>query len=248
MFYKFIYVVLFIVCVNTVGFSQPDSAWQSIFNGQDLDGWSIIDPPVNVAVKDSSIVIHMKPHTSRHAFIRTNKKYKDFIFEMDYRRDFDMDSGVMFRCIEAPQTAFSALFGYMVKLDPKPNRFWSGGLFVDFGNGYSWLQTLEDNEKARHAEKKDGEWNHLSIEVIGDIIKVWINNIPTVHIKDDRYKEGYIAMKIHYLNSGSEEKQQLELAYKNARIITENINKYSKRSDLLLKDTRGELDITYFRK
>ncbi len=245
---RFKYAVLLIVCVNAIGFSQSDDAWQTIFNGQDLDGWSIIDPPVNVVVKDSSMVIHMKAHTSRHAFIRTDKTYKDFIFEMDYRRDLGMDSGIMFRCIEAPPTAFSALFGYMVKLDPKPNRFWSGGMFVDFGNGWSWLQTLEDNEKARAAEKTGGEWNHLRIEAIGDIIKVWLNDIPTVHIKDDRYKEGYIAMKIHYLNSGSEEKQQLELAYKNPRIITKNIKAYSKLMALPLKDTRGELDITYFRK
>lgn len=247
MFYKFIYLILCTFCVNAIGFSQPDDAWQAIFNGQDLEGWSIIDPPVNVAVKDSSIVIHMKPHTSRHAFIRTNKKYKDFVFEIDYRRDFDIDSGVMFRCIDALQTAFSALFGYMVKLDSKPNRFWSGGLFVDFGNGWSWLQTLENNEKARQAEKKKGEWNRLRIEAVGDIIKVWLNGIPTAHIKDDRYNEGYIAMKIHYLNSGSQEKEQLELAYKNVRIITENIEEYSEPIELPLKDTRGELNITYFR-
>ena len=224
---KPIQILLFIVVLFNGSFqiaAQPDEAWETIFNGKNLDGWSIVDPHVKAIVEDSSILIHMMPHTSRHSFIRTNRQFEDFIFEIDFKRDKLMDSGVMFRCESTPDSAFSALFGYMIKIDTRPERLWTGGLFVDYGNGYSWIQTLENNEAARKAENEEGEWNRLRVEAIGDEIKVWLNEIPTVHVSDNRYKIGYIGLKIHYLNNNKEENTGLIIAYRNVRIVTENVS------------------------
>ncbi|MFT7160065.1 MAG: hypothetical protein ACI9GZ_001238 [Bacteroidia bacterium] len=233
--------------ISVSSYSQSSEAWNMIFNGTDLSGWTIVDPPADVVVEDSSMVIHMTPFTSRHSFIRTNKAYKDFILELDFKRDKLIDSGVMFRCEAAPDSAYSALFGYMIKIDPRPQRLWTGGLFVDFGNGYNWLQTLEDNEKGRDAEKQEGEWNRLRVEAIGDDVKVWLNDVPTTHILDDRYKLGHIGFKIHYLQKANEEKISLKIAYKSIRILTKDLKKYARPSTLSILDTRDDLDNTYFR-
>ena len=239
--------VFFIFAILRCQFSyaQPASAWERIFNGKNLEEWSVIERPANVKVKDSSIVLHMTAYTSRHSFVRTKKKYKDFILEVDFKRDRTIDSGILFRAESTPDTAFNALFGYMVKVDPSPTRLWTGGVLLDFGNGLNWLYPLLNDERARHAEK-EGVWNRLRVEVIGTIIKVWINDIPTAHLVDDKYKEGFIAFKIHYLE-GEKEKENLEIAYKNIRIISKNPKQYSRAIDLPAKNTMGKVDITYFR-
>jgi hypothetical protein len=220
--------------------------WESLFDGKTLNDWSILDKPANVQVKDSLIVLHMTPYTARHAFVRSNKKFENFIFEVDFRRDLILDSGVLFRSIDAPDTAYSAIFGYMVKIDPQVTRKWTGGILTDYGNGFQWLHSLENNESSRKAEKNQGEWNTLRLQAEGQNIKVWLNGVPTVNLIDDKYKKGYIAFKIHYLAS-EVEKKGLEIAFKNPRIITKDLKKYMLPNDLPLKDTRGIFKVSYFR-
>lgn len=227
-------------------FAQSTEPWEIIFNGENFDGWSVIERPANVTIEDRSLVMHMTTNTSRHAFVRTNKKYKDFIFEVEFKRDRTMDSGILFRAESAPDTAFSALFGYMVKVDPSLTRLWTGGLFLDYGNGINWLHPLERDDRARHAEKTDGEWNLLRVEAIDNNIRVWLNGIPTVHLIDDKYAEGYIAFKIHYLMNEVEQ-EKLEIAFRNIRIITQNLKMYTHSMDFPAQDTRGKVEITYFR-
>lgn len=232
---------------GTTASAQPDAAWRSLFNGRDFTGWSLVDPPIDATVQDGTMVIHLTPHTARHAFIRTQETFRDFIFEIEFRRDQAMDSGVLFRAEDAPDTAFSGLFGYMVKLDPQPQRRWTGGVFVDFGNSYNWLHSLADDPRAQAAEKPAGTWNHLRIEAIGDIIKVWLNDVPTTHLRDDRYTAGYIALKVHFMNTGEPTQQALTLAYRHPRIIADAPRRFATSIDLPLVDSRTDHANTTFR-
>ena len=241
------FILLLSLGLSPILSAQPAEAWRSLFNGRDFTGWTLVDPPIDATVQDGAMVIHMTPHTARHAFIRTNETFHDFVFEIEFLRDQGMDSGVLFRSEDAPDSAFSGLFGYMVKLDPQPQRRWTGGIFVDFGNGYNWLHSLADDARAQAAEKPTGEWNHLRVEALGDIIKVWLNGVPTTHLRDDRYPAGYIALKIHFMNNGDPAKQALSLAYRNPRIITENPARFATACDIPLVDSRNDQENTYFR-
>ncbi len=240
----FILLLMSAFCQNAL--AQKPGDWTPLFNGKNLDGWRVIGKPAKVQVADSNMVLQMSAYTSRHAFVRSEKQYRDFIFEVDFRRDLDLDSGILFRSIDAPDTAFSSIFGYMVKVDPRPARRWTGGIFVDYGNGHEWLQPLEGNEEALNAERAEGAWNRLRIEAIGDHIKVWLNDMPTANMLDDRYKKGYIAFKIHYLLH-DKAKEDLSIVFKNPRIITQSVKKYSRPISLPLEDMRGVSDIKYFR-
>lgn len=244
MFKAISFFAFFLYSINSIGQHQPK--WQYLFDGRSQQGWSILGMPANVKIRDSSIVLHMTPYTSRHAFVRTNKKYRNFIFEVQFRRDLDIDSGILFRSIDAPDTAFHDLYGYMVKIDPSQTRLWTGGVFLDFGNGLQWLYPLDKDENAKHAERKQGEWNTIRIEAIGDQIKVWLNDISTVYLMDDKYRKGYIAFKIHYLIN-EKEKADLEIAYREPRIITKHLSKYLRPSSVAIKDTRGLNEVKYFR-
>lgn len=238
-----------LVCVFfAIQFSaQGDAPWRSLFNGEDLEGWVVVDPPVQIEAREGGVVMRMTPHTSRHSFLRTEERFEDFIFEVQFRRDVGMDSGVLLRAVPAPDDSHSALLGYMVKVDPRQNRRWTGGVFLDYGDGWNWLYSLENDEQARAAELPEGQWNRLRVEAIGDAIKVWLNGTPTAHLRDDRYEDGYIALKIHYLNAGNATKAGLEIAYREARVLTENLDTNSQPMDLPPLDTRADVEITRFR-
>ena len=240
---KSIYFLLFNLLIFNSTCAQK---WEYLFDGHSLDGWSVLDKPADIKIRDSSMVLHMTPYTSRHSFIQTNKAFKNFIFEVDFKRDLTIDSGILFRSVDAPDTSFSALYGYMVKIDPSLTRKWTGGVFLDFGNSLQWLHSLEGNEAGKQAEKPEREWNKIRIEAIGESLKVWVNGVSTVNLIDDKYRKGYLAFKIHYLMA-EKEKANLEIAYRNPRILTKNIKKYTWVNNLPPKDTRGALNLTYFR-
>ncbi len=208
--------------------------WKTLFNGKNLNGWTITTrgKPAAAWVENGEIVCHQVVNTAQHTFVRTKKKYADFILEGDCKLDGDLHTGFLFRLIEASDTAKVSLLGYQVKIDPTPRK-WTGGVFDDFGNSWRWLHTLEENAKAREAFKMK-EWNTFRIEAIGNNIKVWVNDIPTVHLINNKYDKGYIALKIHSMGN-TPEKEKILVHFKNIKIMTKNVEKYKKQTDLVAK-------------
>jgi len=224
---------MYLLLLTSPAKAQPANAWKSLFNGMDMQGWTIVEKIANVHIADSSFIIHMTANTHRHNYIRTNKKYKDFILELDVKKDSVYDSGILLRCVSTPDSMVS-LQGYQVKLDPKPARMWNGAVFDDFGDDkhftYHWLYTFENDARARAAFKKE-EWNHFRIEAIGNNIKVWVNNIPVVNMLNSKYKEGYIALKLHYLQN-KPESEKYSAQFKNIRVIDKDASKYARAMDI----------------
>jgi hypothetical protein len=215
------------------GYCQRYEPWKFIFNGHSLKGWKTIGSKGGIYVQDSAIVCHMTANTSLHTFASTKKKYKDFILEMDFKRDIPFNSGILFRAVHAPDTASVNLYGYQVKIDPSEKRKWTGGIFDDFGKTWSWIYDLSKDVRAQNANRTD-DWNHIRIEMIDNHIKVWLNDIPTVNLLNDKYKDaGYIAFKMHSLDDKPEQ-QVWKAQFKNICILTKNIEKYSKEIDLPL--------------
>lgn len=208
--------------------------WKNLFNGKNLDGWEVTSRGKLAAtrVENGEIICHSVVNTPQHTFVRTKKKYADFILEGDCKLDGDLHSGFLFRLIEAPDTAKVSLLGYQVKIDPTPRK-WTGGVFDDFGKSWRWLHTLEEDARAREAFKMK-EWNTFRIEAIGNTIKVWVNDIPTVHLINNKYDKGYIALKIHSMGN-TPEKENFLVHFKNIKILTKNLGKFKKQTDLVAK-------------
>lgn len=216
---------------------QPSKAWKSIFNGRDMQGWTVVEKIANVHIADGSFIIHMTANTHRHAYIRTNNKYKDFILELDCKKDTIYDSGILLRCVSTPDSLVS-LQGYQVKLDPHPERMWNGSVFDDFGDDknfrYHWFYTIEKDDRAR-AAFKNNSWNHFRIEAIGNNIKVWINGVPITNMLNSKYKEGYIALKLHYLQN-KPENEKYSAQFKNISIVDKDAFKYARQMDIPAKE------------
>jgi len=221
------------ICIDCC-YAQANKDWIEIFNGKNLDGWSIIGGAGKVDVSDGSIELHQTANTSEHTFVRSNKKYKDFIMEVDCKRDSTFFYGILFRAQDAPDTAHVRLYGYQVKFDHNPERRWTGAIFDDFGNTWNWMSTLTDDHRAQYAVKPAGEWDHYLIEAIDDHIKVWVNGIPTTYMINSKYGKGYIAFKIHFLGDRKEQEKAASWI-KNVRIINSKPKKYSQPMDIPVK-------------
>jgi hypothetical protein len=50
-----------------------------------------------------------------------------------------------------------------------------------------------------------------------------VNGIPTTHLINQKYSEGYIALKIHSLKNQPEEEKKVG-RFKNIRIMTKNLD------------------------
>jgi Domain of Unknown Function (DUF1080) len=229
------YLIVLCLLSSMASFAQTEKGkWKTLFNGKNLNGWELTTRGKLAAawVENGEIVCHQVVNTPQHTFVRTKKKYADFILEGDCKLDGDLHTGFLFRLIEAPDTAKVSLLGYQVKIDPTPRK-WTGGVFDDFGNSWRWLHTLEENAKAREAFKMK-EWNTFRIEAIGNTIKVWVNDIPTVHLINDKYKKGYIGLKIHSMGN-TPEKEKILIHFKNIKILTKNVGKHKKQTELVAK-------------
>ncbi len=210
---------------KTNSINKKSEPWQSIFNGKDLTGWKTVGSKGKVIVNDGAIECRMTANTAVHTFATTKKKYRNFILEMDFKRDVPFNTGILFRAIEAPDTASVNLYGYQVKIDPNEKRKWTGGIFDDFGKTWAWIYDLSNDVRAQNANRSN-EWNHIRVEMIDNHIKVWVNNIPTVNLINNKYKEaGYIAFKMHSL-ADKPEQEALKSMFRNIKIITQNPEKY----------------------
>jgi hypothetical protein len=210
----------------TLSVRAGEAPWVSLFNGRDYTGWKLVGP-ANLApaeIGEGAMVLRQRVNTAEHTFVVSERAFRDFILELDLKDDPGFNSGILLRCVAAPETAKVRLNGYQVKIDNTP-RAWTGGIFDDFGDSWRWLHDLADNETGRAAFKL-GEWAHFRIEAIGDTIKVWVNGVPTCHLVDGKYREGGIAFKIHSLGNRPDDTRSV-IRLKNIRIVTEQPQRFA---------------------
>lgn len=196
--------------------SWSQEKWVNLFNGKDLTGWKQLGGKAKYEARNGEIVgttVANEPN----AFLTTNETYGDFILEVDFRLDADINSGIQFRSESKADYQNGRVHGYQMDCDPSP-RAWTGGIY-DEGRR-EWLYPLEYNPEAKKAFKK-GEWNHARIECIGNVMRVFVNGMPTAHLVDNMTPKGFIALQVHSV--GKPEEVGKTMRWKNIRIQTSNL-------------------------
>ncbi|MFV9551372.1 3-keto-disaccharide hydrolase [Algibacter sp. PT7-4] len=199
--------------------------WVSLIEGNTLNGWNIKGGKAIYNVNNGTITGTTVKNTP-NTFLTTNKYYDDFILELDFLVDTTMNSGVQIRSNSFSYYRDGIVHGYQVEIDPS-KRAWSGGIYDE--KRRKWLNPLNDNPEAQKAFKKN-QWNHYRIEAIGDTIKTWINNVPAAYLIDDKTASGFIGLQVHSIRN--DKKEGTTISWKNVKILTENLDKYSKKSPL----------------
>ncbi len=160
---------------------------KKLFNGKGLTGWTIYGTE-KWYVKDGLLVCESGPD-KKYGYLATDKYYKNFILELDFRQLADGNSGVFIRST----IKGTKITGWQVEVAPKKNKT-TGGIYESYGRG--WLIKPEP-EKAEYL--KEGEWNHMKIKVDGDRVTSWLNGKKMVSLEDEKIGkgEGSIALQIH---------------------------------------------------
>jgi hypothetical protein len=224
-------VLLFTSCAES---QKDDTPWKKLFDEETLDGWSKKGGDAEYRVENSAIIgttVHNTPNT----FLTTEKDYEDFILELDFKVHPSMNSGIQIRSNSTDDYMAGRVHGYQVEIDPS-DRAYSGGIYDEARRG--WLVDLAKNPEAQEAFKQN-EWNSFRVEAIGDTIKTWINGVPASYLIDDKTGKGFIALQVHSISGDSEE--GTEVMWKDIKILTENLDKYSTESPLEPVQTKNTL-------
>jgi len=215
---------------------KDNTPWQSLFDGETLNGWHQLGGTATYAVRDNAIV-GTTVHNTPNSFLTSDKMYGDFILELDYKVDSTMNSGIQIRSNSIPTYRDGRVHGYQVEIDPS-KRAWSAGIYDESRRG--WLNTMENNPEAQKAFKQN-DWNHYRIEAIGDTLKTWINNVPAAYLIDDKTASGFICLQVHGIHA--DKKEGTEIIWKNIKILTDNLSEYTKASPLQPIITKNKLTI-----
>ncbi|MEM6840604.1 MAG: DUF1080 domain-containing protein [Bacteroidota bacterium] len=174
-----------LLATSLESYSQDDG-FQSLFNGEDLDGWEIYGTE-KWYVEDGLLVCESGPDEA-YGYLATDKSYKNFVLTLEFLQEANGNSGVFFRSsIEGTKIS-----GWQVEVAPPGND--TGGIYESYGRG--WLEQIPE-------EKEDilnmGEWNQMRIEVNGDQVKTYLNDELMVDLQDEKIGQanGSIALQIH---------------------------------------------------
>ena len=202
-----------VVCFAAPVARAAELPWVSLFDGKSLDGWVQRGGAAKYEVKDGTILGTTVPNT-KNSFLCTKKSYGDFVLEVEFKVDPELNSGIQIRGQSSPEYQDGRVHGYQVEIDPdvKRDRMWTGGLYDEGRRG--WLQDLKDNDPARKAFKP-GEWNKFRIEAIGESIKTSLNGVPAADVIDSMDLDGFIGLQVHQVGK---KEQPFHVAWRNIRL------------------------------
>jgi hypothetical protein len=228
--FQFIISIVCYVLINLFLYSckeaKEEIPWTNLITNNSLEGWNVKGGKAKYIV-ENGVIIGTTAANTPNTFLTTNEMYGDFIFEIDFKVDSTMNSGIQIRSNSLPYYRDGIVHGYQVEIDPS-KRAWSGGIYDE--KRRKWLYTLEDNPAAQKAFKQN-EWNHYRVEAIGDTIKTWINSVPASYLIDDKTASGFFGLQVHSIGKNKDKLGKLVM-WKNAKILTENLSKYSMKSTL----------------
>ena len=178
---RYLLVIAFFTLIATTS-----SAQKKIFNGKNLNGWTIHGTE-KWYVEKGELICESGPD-KQYGYLSTNKQYKNFILNVQFKQEANGNSGVFFRSsIDGIKIS-----GWQVEVAPLNSH--TGGIYESYGRG--WLiQPLPEDEKYL----KPNEWNTLQIKVQDDEVTTWLNDQQMVFIKDAKIGQanGFIALQIH---------------------------------------------------
>ncbi len=158
----------------------------SIFNGNDLTGWTIHGTE-KWYVEKGHLICESGPD-KQYGYLSTDKKYKNFILTLEFKQESNGNSGVFFRSsIDGVKIS-----GWQCEVAPLNNH--TGGIYESYGRGW-----LRQPNPLHEKYLKTGKWNKLKLEVKGDEVTTWLNGHMMVNMKDEKIGTGtgFIALQIH---------------------------------------------------
>ena len=163
-----------------------DKKSKNLFNGKDLKGW-IIYGTEKWYVEDGLLVCESGPE-KKYGYLGTEKFYKNFILNLEFKQEANGNSGVFFRStVEGTKVS-----GWQVEVAPP--GFHTGGIYESYGRGW-----LIKPDQGKDSSLKMGNWNKLMVKVYEDNVTTWLNGKQMISYTDEKIgnANGRIALQIH---------------------------------------------------
>ena len=215
---KLLYKSCLVLLISAVSLVATAQDWTELFNGKNFKGWKQIGGEAKYEVVDG-VVVGTAVAKTPNSFMTTKEHYSDFVLEYEVWVDPTVNSGVQIRSNSLPEYNNGRVHGYQVELDPSA-RGYSGGIYDEARRG--WMYPLSLNPKARTAFK-NGQWNKIHVEAIGNTIRTWINGIQCANLVDDLTASGFIGLQVHSVGNKTE-RIGSQIKWKNIRIATSNFD------------------------
>jgi Domain of Unknown Function (DUF1080) len=225
------YSLLAFAASGTLMAAEP---WLDLFNGKDLEGWVQRGGVAKYTIEDGAIVGTSTLGTP-NSFLCTSRDYGDFILEYEFKVDPRLNSGVQIRSqsLSSPielvwegekiKVAADRVHGYQIEIDPDPkkDRWWSAGIFDEARRAWLYPGSLGGDGKAFSDQGrkifKQGDWNQVRVEAIGDSIQTTLNGSSRATIKDSMTPSGFIALQVHSIGK-DEATDGSQVRWRNLRI------------------------------
>lgn len=222
------------ICAAIILSSAGSAGPVDLLPGKDFAGWVKRGGNAPYAVEGREIVGTSVLNTP-NTFLCTTKSYGDFRLEYEFKVDPRLNSGVQIRseCFDQPtETEWQGnvikipagrVHGYQIEIDPDPkqDRWWSAGIYDEGRRAWLYPGILGGENKAfTDAGRKlfrQGEWNRVKVEAVGDSIKTWLNGKPCAEIKDSLTLRGFIGLQVHGIGNDTS-KEGAQVRWRNLRL------------------------------
>jgi len=186
--------LLFIGCIYTVTAQEPKM--KKVFNGKNLKGWTVPDNNIWWSAKDGQLMAKSGPEKTGN-IIWTEKNYKDFVIETDFKYgEGTVDTGIFLR--NEDQQIQMGISGSL-------KRDMTGSPYIP-GKGYP----VEAEGVADVLKPKD--WNTIKVKAVANVYTVWINGTEVLNFESaDVPEEGPIGLQLHPGN-------EMEVSFRNIRV------------------------------
>jgi hypothetical protein len=187
--------LLTLALIASAGFAaaaEDQEGFVEMFNGKDLSGWQTTG---NWVVEDDN-VITLKPRPGESGwkrygdYLTTERKYGDFILDLEFKFDKDGNSGVFMRVGDLKDHVASGFELQILDTHGKENvgHHDCGGVIKTQG-------------PSKNMVKPAGEWNRYTITLKGNKLHVVLNGEPIIDLDlsqgamKDRPASGHISFQ-----------------------------------------------------
>lgn len=206
-----------------------EGQWLNLFNGENLEGWTVHSGFGKYYVEDGCIVgqaVKASPNT----FLCTDREYSDFILEFEVLlEDSELNSGVQFRSqIADDELVFifrnaegkyqsqtipaDRVYGYQVEI-AAGDAAGSGGVYDEARRAMMPWWPVKGSEESKIF--KNEKWNSYRVECKGDSIRTIVNGIVISDFRDALSLKGIIGLQVHDVGQDS---TPYQVRWRNIRI------------------------------
>ena len=163
---------------NVLTEEQKAEGWQLLFNGTDLTGWHNFNgDSCNGWAVEEGCLVDLDMHTDHSLDIVTDKEYKNFELQLEWKASPESNSGLFFHAVEDSVDAIYKMAPEYQLLDDKG---WEGKIHEDQKTAANYAMHVPDTNKKL---KSVGEFNLTKIVVKDSLVQHWLNGEKVVEYK-----------------------------------------------------------------